>query len=169
VAADPATAVFRINLADALTADGRAAEAQPLFEEAYRLQPDLAEAQRGLGEVALRNGDREGAARWFEKSTTGPAPSARGANYLGYLRSQEGDRQGAIRAYEQALELDPGLDDVHRSLGILYAQEPADRARAVRHLEQSLTLAPDQPGARQLRRLLERLRGKGRNRPGSGS
>jgi protein O-mannosyl-transferase len=161
VAADPGTAVFRINLADALTADGRAAQAQPLFEEAYRLQPDLAEARRGLGEVALRQGDMERAAHWFEMSTEGSAPSARGANFLGYLRSRRDDRRGAIRAYEQAVSLDPGLEDAHRNLGLLYAEEPDGRDRAVRHLEQSLQLAPDQPGARNLRALLERLKRTG--------
>ncbi|MFQ5878343.1 MAG: tetratricopeptide repeat protein [Acidobacteriota bacterium] len=155
---DPGLAVLRINLADALAAAGRPAEADRQFETAYRLDPDLPEARRGRGEVALRKGDRAMAEREFRAAASGRPPSARAANFLGYLLAQKGDVAGAVRAYERAIRIDPTLHDAHRSLGILYADRLGDPERGARHLERSLEIAPDQPGAEEVRRRLRELR-----------
>ncbi len=154
---DPEVAIYRVNLADALVASGRAAEAASQFEKAARLAPDFPEAQRGLGEVALGRGDRAEAEREFRKAAGGHPGSARAANFLGYLLTLKGDTRGAVESYERALALDPTLHDAHRSLGMLYARALGDRERGALHLKASLRLAPDQPDAATVRRVLREL------------
>ncbi len=155
---EPGSTVLRINLADALTAAGRRNEAATEFREAYRRDRRSAEAERGMGEVALWSGDREEAEARFRVALDMTPPSARAANYLGYLLTLRGDTRAAIEAYERAIDLDPTLADAHRSLGLLYARDPHERDRAVRHFETALRLDPDQSEAVMIRKALQDLR-----------
>jgi tetratricopeptide (TPR) repeat protein len=159
---DPVYVVFRVNHADALAAAGRLAEAEAEFLEAHRLDPDQPEARRGYGEVLLRRGDASGAEREFRAAAAGHPPSPRAANFLGYLLAGRGDDGGAAEQYLRAVALDPTLHDAHRSLGILYATRLGDPERAIRHLEASLALEPEQPGADAIRTMLRDLKGKPR-------
>jgi len=155
---DPRTAIYRVNLADALLAAGRGAEADRRFLEAASLDPDHPEVRRGLGEVAFRRGDRTTAEREFRAAAAGLPPSARAANFLGYLLAARGEVAAAAGEYRRALSIDPTLADAHRSLGLIYADHLGDPARAAQHLQASLRLDPDQPGAREIRVVLDRLR-----------
>ena len=155
VATEPGYALYHVNLADAYNAAGRAAEARARFEAADRLDPEASESIRGRGELALLRGDVAAAETAFRAAAGGSPPSARAANFLGYLLVRRGDRQAATAAYERAVALDPTLWDAHRSLGLLFAEQPAERQRAVRHLTLSLQLEPEQEGAERLR---ERIR-----------
>src|SRR5262249_23144522 len=139
------------NLADALVASGRREDAVPEFEKAAALDPDLPEAWRGLGEVALDRGDSATAEREFRRAASADPPSARAANFLGFMLSRRGDAGAAAEFYERALAIDPSLDDAHRSLGLLYATALHDPARALLHFRRSLELAPGQAGAGELR------------------
>jgi len=158
VECEPDYAIYRVNLDDALDAVGRPLEADEQFEAAFRIDPGLPEAHRGLGEVALRRGDSSTAEREFRIAAAGEPPSARAANFLGYLLARRGDAEGAAAQYERAVRIDPRLADAHRSLGLIYAQKLGDRERGARELEITLSLAPDQPGATDLRKLMEALR-----------
>ncbi len=154
VRCEPGFAVFRINLADALTAAGRQEEAAREFETAFRIDPALPEAHRGRGEAALWSGEVEAAEREFVIAESGKPPSARAANFLGYLAAGRGNVQDAATHYQRALQIDPGLADVHRSLGLLYIERLGRPADGARHLERSLVLEPEQPGAAEMRRLI---------------
>ncbi|MGH9797071.1 MAG: tetratricopeptide repeat protein, partial [Candidatus Polarisedimenticolia bacterium] len=90
-------------------------------------------------------------------ASEGVPPSARAANFLGFLLAREGKAAEAAAAYRRALEIDPSLDDAHRSLGLLYAHRLGDPERARFHLEASLRLAPDQEGAAGLKELIAAL------------
>lgn len=157
---DPRMAIFRINLADALNAASRRSEAADQFREAHRLDPDLPESHRGLGEVALDRGDLETAEREFRLAAGAREPSARAANFLGYVLSLKGRFVEAAGQYEKAIAIEPGLADAHRSLGLLYAQKIGDRVRAIEHLGASLRLDPGQAQAAELQALLDRLEGR---------
>lgn len=150
----PGFAMFRINLADALTAVGRREEAAREYETAFRLEPTLPEAHRGRGEAELWNGDLEAAEREFVIAVAGTPPSARAANFLGYLAAGRGQVADAATHYERAVQIDPGLADAHRSLGLLYIQRLGRPADGARHLKRSLALEPEQPGAAEMRRLI---------------
>ena len=165
VAEEPKYALYRVNLADAYNAAGRPADARAQFEEAFRLDPDASESLRGQGELALQRGDAAAAERAFRAAADGQPPSARAANFLGYLMARKGDRAAAIAAYERAIAIDPTLWDAHRSLGLLFADLPAERERAVRHLTLSLQLEPSQDGAEGLRERIRSLGGTGGGAP----
>jgi len=158
---DPDLAVFRVNLADALTSEGRAREAAEQFVQAARLDPDLPESHRGLGEVALQSGNAPAAEKEFRLATSAAEPSARACNFLGYMLARRGDYREAAAFYEKALGIDPTLHDAHRSLGLLYARDLHDAVKAAAHLRRSLAIAPEQPGAEDLRRLLRELERSG--------
>jgi tetratricopeptide (TPR) repeat protein len=164
VALDPSLAIFRVNLADALNAAARKSEAAEQFREAYRIDPDLPDAHRGLGELALDGGDLVMAEREFRVAAGAPVPSARAANFLGYVLARTGRSAEAAVQYERAIALQPDLADAHASLGLLYAAQPGGRIRAIEHLRTSLRLDPGQANAEDLRKLLRSLeapRGEG--------
>lgn len=157
VALDPHLAIFRVNLADALNAAARKEEAAEQFREAYRIDPDLPDAHRGLGELALDEGDLVTAEREFRLAAGARVPSARAANFLGYVLARTGRSAEAAVQYERAIALQPDLADAHASLGLLYAEQPGERTRAIEHLRTSLRLEPGQTNAEDLRRLLRSL------------
>ena len=165
VQAEPRYALYHVNLADAYNAAGRAAEARAQFEAADRADPQASEAIRGRGELALGRGDVAAAEQAFRAAADGNPPSPRAANFLGYLMAQRGDRRAAIEAYERAVALDPTLWDAHRSLGLLFADLPAERERALRHLTRSLELEPGQEGADRLRERIRSLTSGGGGAP----
>jgi tetratricopeptide (TPR) repeat protein len=159
--AQPEYALYRANLADAYNAAGRRDEARAQFEAAFRIDPSAPEAIRGHGELLLERGDAAKAEEAFRAAAAGRPPSPRAANFLGYLLARRGDRPGAIEAYEKAVRLDPSLWDAHRSLGLLYSGQAADRTRAIEHLRASLLLEPGQEGAADLRARLQALESPG--------
>jgi tetratricopeptide (TPR) repeat protein len=159
--AQPEYALYRANLADAYNAAGRRDEARAQFEAAFRIDPSAPEAIRGRGELLLERGDAAKAEEAFRAAAAGRPPSPRAANFLGYLLARRGDRAGAIEAYEKAVRLDPSLWDAHRSLGLLYSGQAADRTRAIEHLRASLLLEPGQEGAADLRARLQALESPG--------
>jgi tetratricopeptide (TPR) repeat protein len=167
--AQPAYALYRVNLADAYNAAGRKDEARAQFEAAFSIDPDAPESLRGRGELLLERGDAAGAEKAFRAAVAGTPSSPRAANFLGYLLARRGDRAGAIEAYEKAVALDPSLWDAHRSLGLIYSGQPADRTRAIEHLRASLLLEPGQEGAADLRARLWTLESGGTGTaPGGG-
>ncbi|HET8946143.1 MAG TPA: tetratricopeptide repeat protein [Candidatus Polarisedimenticolia bacterium] len=167
--AEPAYALYRVNLADAYNAAGRQDEARAQFEAAFRIDPGAPESIRGRGELLLGRGDAAEAEKAFRAAAGGTPPSPRAANFLGYLLARRGDRAGALAAYEKAVALDPTLWDAHRSLGLIYAAQTADRTRAIEHLRASLRLEPGQDGAADLRARLETLESAERGAaPGGG-
>jgi tetratricopeptide (TPR) repeat protein len=161
VAADPGFAIYHVNLADALMASNRKEEAIPEFERAATLDPELPEVRRGLGEIAMARSDLATAEREFRRAADASQPSARAANFLGYLLSRRGDARGAAAYYERALALDPTLSDAHRSLGLIDSSVLGEPGKALGHFRQSLALAPDQPGADDLRKWIRDLERRG--------
>ena len=161
---DPEFAVYHVNLADALMASGRKSEAIAEFERAAAIEPELPEARRGLGEVALSRDDLPTAEREFRRAADGEPPSARAANFLGYILSRRGDAQEAAAYYERALAIDPTLSDAHRSLGLICASALHEPAKALEHFRRSLSLAPDQQGADELRKWIRDLERRGDER-----
>ena len=61
----------------------------------------------------------------------------------------------AAEAYEKALAADPTDPLMHRNLGGLYILHLGDPERGHTHLRRSLELAPNQPGADELRGALK--------------
>jgi beta-barrel assembly-enhancing protease len=77
------------------------------------------------------------------------AQHARGTNVTAQIGK-------ALASYERAIELDPGMAEPHRQLGLLYYQQK-DFARARAAFEQYVTLKPDAPDAARIQGYIQDL------------
>lgn len=107
VAIDGNLTAARLLLAQALTADGRLAEAEAEYVRVQDQEPDNAKALRGLGYCRLRRADYAGAATAYTAATRAETENADGWAGLGSARLGQGDLDGAARAFDRARSIDP--------------------------------------------------------------
>jgi tetratricopeptide (TPR) repeat protein len=145
-------------LGRACEASGDRGEAAKAFAAALELDPDYADAWESTFRMHLKAQAWDDALlftdRWIE---------ARPDDYLGYyykaeilMRLERGSQ--AIRAAEAASRLNPRAPGAHMLLARLYT-EARDYARALKHIDTVLMLAPGDVKALEVREyLLEQLR-----------
>jgi predicted O-linked N-acetylglucosamine transferase (SPINDLY family) len=113
----PAAMSKRLEDAVAHHRAGRLAEAEPIYEEVLRAEPDCADAWQFLGLIALSRGDTTGAvARIGRAIALNPGAGVYHFN-LGLALKQRGEIAAAIASYRQAVKLTPGLVEAHSNLG----------------------------------------------------
>src|SRR5207247_10233466 len=83
------------------------ARARRAFDSAVRIDPRSADAEAGLGYVALRQKRSEEAAEHFARATHLDPKNAEAWKGLGMARRDQEDRAAARAALTQALALDP--------------------------------------------------------------
>lgn len=84
-----------------------------------RERPQDAEANYYEASLLLKAGDRERAARLFEKAVAIQPRFAEAYLQIGILRGLEGEDAAAQRAYEQAIAADPTMAEPHYRLAVL--------------------------------------------------
>jgi len=114
-------AITYVNLGVAYSGLGDNANARASFEQALRLNPNQASACQGMALVAQRQGDLEGAIRYFARAAD-LQPSGQGYLQLARALAQANHRAEALVAHQQALKLAPGLASVQQSAGDLAGQ-----------------------------------------------
>jgi len=125
-------------------------QAETFFEQAFKDDPQSAEALYGLGSAYLQQQKSNPARECFERvlqlqaSYPGTLPNA--WNNLGILAAREGDTDLAIEHFERALQIDPDHSVALQNLGSAYRQKK-DWPQAKRALEKALALNPDDPEA----------------------
>jgi tetratricopeptide (TPR) repeat protein len=147
---------WSVHLADFYVESDDDARARPLYERALvGCGATEHHAHVALGDLALRQGDPEGAARAYAGE---PAPDVRGRRGLALLSL--GRAGEALEDLEVARRAQPGDPDVALAFGLALAQLPKlgrrDEARAA--LEAFLELAPHHVAAARARAELARLR-----------
>jgi Tfp pilus assembly protein PilF len=130
-----------VNLGNVLRQKGRLEQAVGHYEEAIRIDPNLARARVNLG-LALKAVGKvnEAAGHWEQALRLDPKDADTHAA-LGLALHEMGRLDEAVSHYEEALRLDPKEASTHNNLGnALRAKGRVDEA--VGHYRQAIALAP---------------------------
>ena len=124
VATRPSNARARSNLASVLIDERRLAEAEPLLQEAIRLEPGYPDAYANLGVAFVGEGRYEDALPMFERAVAlAPDNPALWRNY-GETLASLGHFAEAARAFRRVLPSNPDDPDLLESLAWILATAP---------------------------------------------
>ena len=129
-------------LADLVSAEGDLGRASMLYRELARQSPESPDFPAALGSIALRNGDRDGARReWQRAVQLGIGDPVLCYRYA-VLAQDAGLPDNEVRpALERAVELQPEFDDSRYLLGLLEKRSGRYEA-ALLHLRAMRDVAP---------------------------
>jgi superkiller protein 3 len=102
---------------------GNYAEAERIFRDIVRRNPNDAGAHNWLGTALARQGKREEAIVSFRQVLSIDPNNLFAHLVLGQNLAAQGNREEAITIYRQALRLDPNFTEAHTSLGIALIQQ----------------------------------------------
>ncbi|MGO9526022.1 MAG: tetratricopeptide repeat protein, partial [Verrucomicrobiia bacterium] len=125
-----------------LQGSGQMQEAIRCYEQALRLDPDLADAHINLGTALMQTGRIQEAIGHYEQALRIKPDFSKGHNALGIALARLGRLPEAISHYEQAVRIDPAHFEAHNNLGVALAQT-GNFEEAIAHYEQALRIKPD--------------------------
>jgi tetratricopeptide (TPR) repeat protein len=133
-----------LNLAIALLAESRGAEAEAHLVEAIRLRPSYSVAHFNLGRLLTERNDLPRARVHLEEAARLAPYHAANHNSLGVVLAELGDLGAAAESFRTALRLDPRHAGAAYNLGVQLAAlgRPAE---ALEPLQTAVRLAPDRP------------------------
>ncbi len=135
------------NLAVALAAKGRSAEAEAHFRESLRSSPGYAEARANLATLLLGEGRTAEARLEFQRLLGAHPRAARALLGLGQIAAREGRGAEAAAYYAEAVRLAPDSAAAHYDWGNLLAASGQWAAAGERYAE-AVRLRPDDVEAR---------------------
>ena len=138
--------IYVFNLANALTDDGKFAEAVPIFQQALQLDPNSSQAHHNLGLALQSMGQNERAIAEFRAALQLQPDYESAELNLANRLADAGKLDEAIAHYLAARALDPNRAETANSLGICYAMQ-GKFADAERQFRDSIRLNADNPGA----------------------
>jgi protein O-mannosyl-transferase len=151
---DLETHEFETNLAHALSAQGRLAEAAVQFQNALTRKPDYPEALNGLANVAARQRNYDVAIGLYRKSLALKSDSAIIRTNLGNALAAAGKSKSAEQEYRTVLKSDPAAVQPRLGLALLLA-----RAGSLQQAEsECLEILRLEPRHAAAERLLARIR-----------
>ena len=121
-------------------------QAQQLYRQALRADPDNADALSRLGAACLMLGQFSEAATNFQQALRLRPHQAEGHKNLGIALARQGNLAEAVASFQEALRLKPDLADVQLNLGNAL-REQGRLDEAVARYQQALRLEPDSPEA----------------------
>jgi len=132
-------------------------DAETLWRDTLRRNPDAFIASDNLGAILLARGELAAATTFFQNALRAKPDHAEGLDNLGLVKQREGKLDEAASYFRDALRCDPRFPNAHNNLGTLLAQEGRS-AEALEHFEQAVSLRPSFAKAHQNRGIvLERL------------
>jgi tetratricopeptide (TPR) repeat protein len=127
--------------------EGRLEEAERLYREVARDNPNNVDALRMLGRIALTAGRNADAERLFRRAVT-IAPDFAGAiTDLGRVLKEQNRFEESIECFKRVIELEPDNAQAHFQLAAALAPA-ALTYRAIESYEKALALQPRFPGAK---------------------
>ncbi len=121
---------------------GRFRQAEAVYRQVLRQEPDNANANHMLGLLAHQAGDNGAAVTRIGKAIAANPRSALYRFNLGIVLAASGEDDAAIESYREALALKPDYAAAHNNLGLLLDKlERTDEAAAC--FEQATRIAPD--------------------------
>jgi tetratricopeptide (TPR) repeat protein len=111
------------NLAVALSKDGKQKDARKIFEKILGENPDMVEAQVGMGLILFERGNIDEAIEMFKEASKKNELEAFTYANLGYAYEQKELIDKAVLNWEKAFELDPTLKDVGEKLKLYKDKE----------------------------------------------
>ncbi len=142
LACTPANPIVRDHLAEALTGQGRLAEAMEYCQQALQLKPDDPEAHNNLGVALSGQGKLAEAVPYYEQALQLEPDYAEAHNNLGLALADQGNLTEAIPHFERAIQLKPEYTEAHVNLGNAYASQ-GKLAEAILEYQQAIQLKPD--------------------------
>ncbi|OYV94189.1 MAG: hypothetical protein B7Z73_02960 [Planctomycetia bacterium 21-64-5] len=130
------------NLGNALSQQGKRAEAAKCFERATKIDSQFADAYNNLGNVLRELGRHAKAIAAFERALAIRPKFAEAHNNLGIAWSARRNYDQALACYAEALRLWPDYAAAHNNRGIALANR-GDWADAIVNYRRALELKPD--------------------------
>jgi tetratricopeptide (TPR) repeat protein len=147
VQADGSLSEARLNLGNALAAQGQLHDAETQLRVALDQQPELVEANVGLGSVLLRLGRAPEAEQRYLKALEIESDRAEIYNGLGASLLLQGELKEALAELQTALSLNPRLATVHLNIGFVLMKQ-GNIVDARKAFEEALGLDPSLASAR---------------------
>jgi len=120
---DDASAEILTNLAVALSSKGKQKDARKIFERVLKDNPDMLEAEVGLGLIMFDRGNIDEAIEIFKEASKKSESEAFIYADLGYAYEQKEMIDKAVSNWEKALQIDPTLQDVGKKLKLYKNKE----------------------------------------------
>jgi tetratricopeptide (TPR) repeat protein len=132
-------------------------KAEAEIKQAIKLKPNIAEFHFNLGLVYKESKRYAKAEQAFNRALQ-LNPAFAVAHYnLGAIAEAKRNYDLAIQKYQQAIRINPKFAPAYKSLGMIYLNNRGDTGQALKLLKQSLALAPAQPNAAKLKKLVGKL------------
>lgn len=139
---NPNSPAARVNLAIALTDQGRLAEAAEHYRALLAVDPSNPKAHLGLGQVLARANQPEPALTHLRQAAELQPENPLTHYNLGLLLSSLGRDDEAIAAYRRALEAEPDFPEAHTNLATALLIR-GDLDGAEKHYREALRIRPD--------------------------
>lgn len=116
---NPNDPYIHLYLAESHSATGQTDLAESEYRQALQLNPDLTEAQYGLGLILESRGETQKALEYY-RSVASKNPNHAGAFFqIGSIAYRQNNLKEAAEAFEQAALADPNMVSAHYNLGLV--------------------------------------------------
>lgn len=155
--AAPNNAQPLLSLALILDGTGRSDQAQPVYEQILKIQPDHPVALNNLAFIKAEKGaDLEEALGMARRALQKDPNSPDIQDTLGWIYIRKNLSEDAVRVFSDLVVKEPKNPVYHYHYGMAL-QEKGDRASAKRELEKALEDGPSKPQEQQIKDLLSKL------------
>ena len=105
------------NLALKKHLENKLEEAQDLYDQILKIDPNYVQAYNNLGAIFQNSKEYQKAIKCYEKAIEIIPNYSNAHNNLGIIFKENGDTQKAINYYEKAIEIDPNYSNAYYNLG----------------------------------------------------